>query len=388
MQRRKYIISLETLQDWILKTGIAILLLNFIFYSFFQVSYSKNAARIISMILLFICFLSQRERNKTELLMICGCIYMILIDGESSINIAVLLLLCLVIPYNANSLLKQLSFFQFVILAIVVVSLLSGFRHSTRDIVGLRVRNTLGFVNANNASELYFSIIIVWLYTKEKITKYNIVFSIVSFYFLYKLTDSRAAFICAIFFIVGEMFTRRFHNNVVAKVICIIEGGLFLLPALIILLYNIFPQLDMILSFRLRIFSRYITNNNILTQIFGGTDIPNIDNFYLCLLYNGGLPFYVFTMVITIKSTWQYIIYEHDHKSPILIVAVLLFGTMESGLISCEILYPIIFWHLISKPLKSKRIDAEQQERIDAEQQEQTDNIQQYRIGMINNFNE
>ena len=87
--------------------------------------------------------------------------------------------------------------------------------------------------------------------------------------------------------------------------------------------------------------------------LFGGSKVDDIDNFYLCLLYNGGVFFYLLTMFLSIRATW---IYMNQNKAiyAAFILSLLFLGVMESGIIRCEILCMIMFWYLLIKPLKAE----------------------------------
>ena len=330
--------------------AICLLGFNFLLYSFFQVDFGKNILRIISGTILILCVIARRRFNA-EILLLVVAMYMIAVGGSLTQNIVFILIAVLALDYDADYIWKRLSRYQIVGAGLVIICLVSGVvsNHVTSHLG--RVRNTLGFVNVNAAALFFFSVIMLWLLEKEKVTWKTIIISIAATVLLYRITDTRTAVVALGVYLLGLIVLNRWNSKITCIGVCIFEGVLFSISQFSLAVFQRFPVLDITFSYRLSVFNKYINQNDLKTLIFGGTQVNDVDNFYLCLLYNGGILFYIFIMIVTIYATHFYF-QNKQIKNVAFIISVLALGIMESGVIRCEIMSMLMFWYLIFKPLK------------------------------------
>ena len=330
----------------------AILLLgtNYLFYSFFKLEISKNILRIISGSILIACVL-RRKLTIGEFILLLFSGYMFVIGGNLTQNIAFILVSVIALEYDSDYVWQKISNFQILGASIVILCLISGivdFRVTSS--LG-RIRNTLGFINVNSAAAFFYSVIILWLLEKEKVNWKSIAISIVATGLLYRFTDTRTALVALIVFLTGMVIFSKWNGKLLKIIVCTLESILFVVSQFTPFFYSSFSFLDLTFSYRLSIFARYINANSLKTLLIGGTNVSDIDNFYLCLLFNGGLIFYIFVVIITIYSTKLYLD-NADGKKVAFILSTLVFGVMEASAMRCEIMSMLMFWYLILKPLK------------------------------------
>lgn len=123
-----------------------------------------------------------------------------------------------------------------------------------------------------------------------------------------------------------------------------------ILPILILIwiikLRESFYILDIVTSYRLSIITNYIHSNSWLNFIFGGTQIADIDNGLLLILYSLGMFFSIYILIQIFRAT--HIAYRAKNIREIaFITSFLVYNTVESAIIRPEILITIVFWIII-----------------------------------------
>lgn len=347
-----YVVSNHTLAQVFCTISLGLLGINYLFYSFFQFDFNRNLLRVIAGVFLLLSIFLSKSISQREMFLVPVAIYMIAINGSLSSNIAYIILSALAIPYVADIVWKRLNAIQVFYTVMIFFCLLTGVVHYRITTSGGRIRNTLGFVNVNSAALFFFSLLIIWILQLSEIRVKHLIITIIVSFVVYRYTDSRTVFICSNIFAVCYLLFRKCNGKKTATLFCVIVSLFYLSPMLIILLQRYYPNLDVILSFRLTNYMEYIGGHDAKTLLLGGSRLEGIDQFYLCLLYNGGLVFYSFTMIMSLVSLYKYVT-SKDSGYAAFIIAVSSYGLMESGVIRCELLCMIMFWYLLIRPLKN-----------------------------------
>ena len=353
---RHYLVSKQELSQLLCAFAIAILAFNFLLYAFFKVGINKNILRFSAAILLFFSIALGKKRSVIEIILVFFALYMMLVNGNLSQNLAFILLIVIALPSNAEKTWKNLSYIHLLLAGLVVICIVLGIVPNMITNYGGRIRRTLGFTNTNAAAIFFYSCVVTWLAQKSRIRWFDVVVPIAIIALVYRMTDSRTVIVCALLLYFTLFIISKWHNKIAAFSLCLIELALFVLPLFSGLLFKLFPQLDIVLSYRLRLYSNYINAHSFLSLLLGGSNVKETDNFFLCLLFNGGLPFYLFVIGLCLFTTWTNVLKENSKETAI-ILSTLAFGMMESGVIRCEILCMVLFWYLITRCIKKDQQD-------------------------------
>ena len=348
-----YIINAQTLAQIMCFVSLGILGINYLLYSFFQFDFNRNILRIVAGAFFILSILLGKRISVREFCLIPVAAYMLIVNGSLSSNIAYFILAAIAIPYVADIVWKQLNMFQIVMTIVVILCLVLGIVNNRVTSIAGRTRNTLGFTNVNAAAIFFFSLLIIWLLKIKNISVKHLLITIAISFAVYRLTDSRTVFACTMIFSVCYLVLSRWNGRWTSILFGVCVTVFYLSPVLVIMARSAFPTLDIVLSSRLKWFSLYIANHSINTLLFGGSKIEGIDNFYLCLLYNGGIFFYIFTWYMNISALSKYILRRNPGYAAF-IIAITAYGLMESGVIRCELLCMIMFWYLLLRPLKNE----------------------------------
>lgn len=356
--RKWYIMNAQTARQIMCFISLGILGINYLLYSFFQFDFNRNILRIIAGTFFVLSILLGKRISIKEFCLIPVAAYMLIINGSLSSNIAYLILAAIAIPYVADIVWKQLNVFQIVITIVVISCLVFGIVNYRVTSFAGRTRNTLGFTNVNAAAVFFFSLLIIWLLKIKNISLKHLLITAAISFAVYRLTDSRTVFACTMIFSICYMVLNRWNGRWASVLFGVCVTVFYLSPVLVLVARSAFPTLDFVLSSRLNWFSLYIANHSTNTLLFGGSKIEGVDNFYLCLLYNGGIFFYIFTWYMSISALSKYILRKNLGYAAF-IIAITAYGLMESGVIRCELLCMIMFWYLILRPLKNEEREEE-----------------------------
>ena len=349
----RYMISTHDLSQMLCILSLALLGANYLLYAFFQLAFNRNILRITAGCFLLLSTLLGKRISIKELFLMPVALYMLFINGVLSNNIAYIILAAIAIPYYADMVWKQLNVIQILLLIVVVLSIQTGIVSYHVITVGSRIRNTLGFTNFNAAGVFFFSLLVIWLLQLQEIRLVHIVVSAVVSYGAYRLTNSRTAFVCMIIFELSYLLLKKWNGGKTAIIFDVFLVLFFISPLLVMVLKTFFPVLDRLVSFRLTRYSAFIAVNDMKTFLFGGCKLEGVDSFYLCLLYNGGVCFYIFTLVMSVIALFRYIT-DGQYGYAAFIISIAAFGLMESGVMRCELLCMVMFWYLLLRPLKKE----------------------------------
>lgn len=336
---------------------IAILLLgvNFLLYRFWEIESLKNVIRGVAAFFLVLCLIFEKKKIKRiEIVLLICAAYLIVINGDISANIS-FLLLCAIAPVkNDDAMFKKINIIQLILGALVVFLLATGLKANNIYNIGGRIRLMLGFNNVNAATGFFFSVLIIWLYTRKKMAWWHLIAAVVVVTVQYLLTNSRTPFFASIVYLGMYWLSRYARKKWFKRAYLWVVGIVLVLPFLNNILMAVFPQLNNLLSMRLSLAANYIHNNSIIHLLIGGSKEASVDNAYIILLYNAGIFFYAFFAYAVLISSEHYL-KTRSRKELAFIMSVLVNGLMESPPMRAELLFSVVFWILILRPVISKK---------------------------------
>ena len=334
--------------------AIIVMSINFLFYAFFDKLQLVNPLRYFIIILLLIVYFVKRKFRIEYSLWIFWAIYLILINGTESINVAFLIIFAIAMNLvDERKIYKWITIANIFIVIIVAFSLILGIEENFNWTHMGRTRNTLGFEHPNYIGMIMFSIVSVWFLYLKKIKWRHIIFATIVCYILFRVSDSRTGFIGLLIFAFFCLILKA--KNI--KISKIIVGGIiifyFLSPIMWSLPFINNEYFNDVLSSRPEIFYEYIVSNSFTNLLFGGTTLRVIDNFYLMLLYNCGIVTYAIVFVMTFICA-MVLIGRRENIKTAFIVAILSLGLTESSLFRPEILCMPVYWMMIFSTIDLK----------------------------------
>lgn len=331
-------------------TIISLLGINFLLYGFFPFATIKNVVRLLIMaVILFYIFTAHKEYSFREIFCVIISMYLLLLGGNMTLNISFIILTSICMT-DCKDVEKVCFICSAVLVTVVVFSLSTHIVEANVYVQGNRIRNTLGFYNVNAGSLFLFSTLILFLFSRKKISIVHIIISLSFSIILYRVTNSRTSLIGLVLFCITYILTTK--CNKFANIIMVLDFLCLLSPILWLISKLNDLEFDKLLSGRLHSFLNYIQSNSTMSLLMGGSNVNEIDNFYLMLLYNVGLILYVLFGFITLYSI-RFYKNSNNYKSISYISSILFIGLMESGALRCEIICMLVFWMLILKPFIS-----------------------------------
>ena len=337
---------------------IAILLLgvNYLLYRFWEIESLKNVMRGGAALFLLLCIIVDKKKIKlTEVVLLIFAAYLIVINGDVSANIG-FLLLCAIAPVrNDNAVYKQINKIQLCLTAVVLMMLATGLKSGVSYSFGSRrLRFTLGFDNVNAAAGFFFSVLVIWLYTRKSMNWWQAALAIGLVAALFIVTDSRTPFFASVCYFGVYWFTRYVKKKWFRRCYYWAAAVVMLVSFLNRFLLSAFPSLDALLSLRLSLTADYMASNSLFNLVLGGGKAVAVDNAYVDLLYNAGILFYAF-FVYAVLAASKFYLYSGSRKELSFIMSVLVFGLMESSFLRAELLFSVVFWILIIRPVVSRK---------------------------------
>lgn len=331
---------------------ISLLMLNFIFYSVFNVDDFKNILRIGSFIL-FVCgWIINGEYKITfeQFFILFLSIVVSLFQGTSALNFLSVVIFAFTTKIDLNSLIKKVLRINLVYALFMLVCLYVGVISNTTyiDTVG-RTRNTMGFLNPNAGALFYSSIIYLYIISRNKIRIINYAIALLGNALIFKFSDSRTSFFALNFFLLMiPIFNKFISKAVIKKGICIFNDFIWLMGIISLFILNIFSDLDFILSNRISNYMQFIEQVGIWRMIVGGGELQEItiDNFYFMFLYQSGIIIYLLAMYLVHKST-NLLINKRKIRLLAFITAMFLMGMTESSFLRPEIPVTLILWKIL-----------------------------------------
>lgn len=329
--------------------NFALLLLAFSFLSiaFFKADNFVNILRIISLIMLIVVNIWSGTLNRRDVYLFFIAAFVLLSNGTVSLNIAFLIILGVALnKVSFQKSIHSLNLINWIIVAVVLFSLLTGIVDNYVWTYLGRTRNTLGFVHANNAGILNYSVVVLSLMSCKRIKWYHYFVTLLISYFIFDLTDSRTGFLCILIFLFSVIIVRFLSYNMIKFIYVGVSIFVFATP----LMWNLpiinSTKMNQLLSLRPGIFSRYISKHSLKHFLFGGSVIEEIDNFYLLFLYNAGIIIYMLFLISTIIMIVRLI---NNGKYVLLsfVFSLLIMGMFESSILRPEYLCVPLFWKIV-----------------------------------------
>lgn len=331
-----------------------LLALNLLLYAFFKVDINKNIIRAACAFVCLLVFIGRGKIKLFDLIALLVPAYLILINGDVSINVAFMLIMAIAMKsIEKDKILSTYNKVHILIFAVVVFALLSGLVSNESWTYLGRTRNSLGFIHVNYAGLLAFSLIAIYLMQKESINWKDYTISVGLSYLIYRYTDSRTGFygtIILLLLIIGFQLMPKRFIKITSFVISI---AAFASPIAWKQLYRFTFRMNTLLSLRPEIFSRYIDSNTFYNFIFGGSIAGEIDNAFLLMLYNCGTFIYVGIAFIVIKSIANKI-ESKEYVEVAFILSTLAIAMMESSLLRPEIPCMTFFWITVLADLRNR----------------------------------
>lgn len=227
-----------------------------------------------------------------------------------------------------------------------------------------RVRHSLG-LGYNRFSIYVISIIInLYIYLKDKNPYFVLVLILTISLWCYWETASNTAFVAALILIVVHIVRFTFLSGFFfqRKILCLIPIVIISLFIFLSVYYKSFPIIDSALTGRLRFSSIFLNDVNWQDFLFGNADKMSsssyyVDSSYLHLIFEGGVIFLLFFMVIYMKTMSK--VERADYYILPAVFAAMVSGLTECTLVEVSMVGNITFWIILyrysNRPIISKK---------------------------------
>ncbi len=340
-------ISTKTYHQTSLFLIISLLGINYLLYAFFEIEILKVPIRLCVMFIMLVVYFYREKLGYHNIIIVSMAVYLILIQGTLTINIAFLLVagMCLS-QINEEIIYKYMNIINMVVLIIVVFSLLTGFEVSERIVTDGRTREDFGFDNVNSAGLLIYSIVSVFVLSSKKIKTYHAILAIALVVFVYMRTNSRTSFYGTVALLVLQPIFSvipYYIKKIFLPIACFL---MFISP-----LFWLTPgmqthEMNLKYSFRPWLFKVYFESISRRIFLFGGNTAQDVDNFYLVFLGNAGIILYVGLLFMLIMNIIK-LSKNNDNKRLAFIFSSLIIAITETSLIRPEIMSMLAFWVML-----------------------------------------
>jgi len=320
---------------------------------------AKDAFRFVAVLLfLWNIILERKIRVNTAVSLFVLLIFFTLGQFQIVINMVFLVLILASID-RLNA--KEVAV-AFLVPTIIVV-LLHAMLFNTGQLVGQstefagRTRSTLGFTNANQASAIYLSFVILAVFShlqfRTKASLFLLITSFIVAFAVFQITDTRTATLALFFFLLLQILEFLFHRLKAYRNSILFVGVTLPFIASAITYYLTIsedPDLDILLSLRPYFFAKFMNNATVLDFLLGWSTVDNtgVDNLFLMLLSGVGAIGYLIIMLII-----SYLIFHLNPKFISIVIVLMIVSIFESFLIRPEIPVSALFLHLlISRQLR------------------------------------
>lgn len=325
---------------------LVVLGINYLEYAFFGNVEIKNNMRICVALLIGYAFIIRSKLYVWDAILLCISLCILINGSEVSLNVFFLFLIAITFNiWELKDICKAMNFINMLSLVIVIISLFFNVVDNTNWSYLGRTRNSLGFTNVNNAGFLAYSISTVYLLTLEKIRWKNIGLIVGFSFVVYKLTDSRTGFFALIIMLICFYFLLKTKGK--------LELGIWAIEILCLTSPLFWSNKyinssigNKILSLRPTIFCSYIDANTWMNFLFGGSKVPEIDNFYLIFLFGTGILFYLL-FSLSILFTVKRLLNDKEYMKVAFCISMLLIGMVETYIIRPELMCVTLFWLII-----------------------------------------
>lgn len=289
-------------------------------------------------------FLSKIQINWLVFLFLAGTFISSMYSMELD---AIFALGCFAILFNRYSFeyAAKISKYVVIILALVLIigMCLGIYENVSVDLNG-RVRYYLGFNNPNVAGEFSFILLTLIFLSYKKISYVELVGLNIVNCFVFVLTDSRTPFfsflLMSVIYYVGTYFEKfaRICSYIGEFIVFFI---VFFSKAIVLIM----PQLDIVLSGRLQLYTAAIQDMEIKSFFFGGSP-NNMENFYLSFASIHGIVLLIILFVIVMRKVRDF--YDSGNiKEAAFVLAFLVYGEFENVLSSFDSVVTMLFWACI-----------------------------------------
>lgn len=333
--------------------AIIILVVNYLLYHTITPYSLKNIMRIIAMILLIFSILLNKKM-KISLPFLIIVFYMIIgiiLKSELIYNLLFLMLILFSISMNCeyDKINKHLFFISLFSVFIYLVLYKLGYIENYITSYGGRIRNSLGFDNVNSLSLLIASpIFLILSMNNNKVITNIICLVIVSA--ITKYTDSRTLLFATILFVTINLLLKiKFFKKIEVFLnekkyfLSILTIIFFGSPIIMFLINKIYPNLDVILSYRITKMLSFVNSQSFFNYLIGFTKLNEIDNSYLLLFFTVGAIGYMFIS----KMFYKYLTNKNNLMYLPFTLSVLFYGLMEGILLRPESMITIYFWIIV-----------------------------------------
>ena len=353
-----YIKRSEKILTNIIMIGFFLMALNYLLYNFFEYDQFKDVVRvaaigIIVSIGLIYCISRGISFNVYQMILACWSVLRLFFVRELDLNFIAIVGFALFSKVDYKKYIKVLNIYNFVFLAIVIVSLRMGWvnTHSYISTTG-RIRETLGFENVNAGSLFFYSVNLVYLLSCKKIKFINFLISVIYSIVIYRLTDTRTSILGLVVFFGVLLIMKMLKNRkkTFTFILFSVITFLFISVALWDWIYVNFPELNSVLSSRVTLFRQAVKVAGFKNFWIGGMNFADyglfVDNFFILLLFQNGMFVYAFVYLFTLYSTRK-LFYSGYFKEVALILSLLCVGIVESSLIRPEVVCVMVAWRCI-----------------------------------------
>lgn len=314
---------------------------------------TKDAFRFVALLLfLWNIVLGRAIRMKLAVALFVLLISFALSQFQMVVNILFLLLISASL-YRLNG--------REVAVAFLVPTLIVVFLHAvllnagqlvgqSTDFAG-RTRSTLGFTNANQASAIYLSFVILAVFTHLQFrTKASLSLLIMSFvvaFAVFQITDTRTATFALLLLLLFQFLEFLFHRLKAYRKFLLLVGVTLPFFASAITYYLTTaadPALDVLLSLRPYFFAEFMRTVTVFDFLLGWSTVDNtgVDNLFLMLLSSVGVIGYLIIIVIISD-----LIFHLNPKFIPIVIVLMIVSIFESFLIRPEIPVSAFFLYLL-----------------------------------------
>lgn len=297
-----------------------------------------------------------------QFLILAIILFLITISHSASYPVIRVLLLSLILfDESYYELLNTLLIIQiFEILILVVLYYLNIASLHIFDTIELfdRTKYTLANIHPNTLCMFACSLSLLYMLKFQHL--YNVPIIMIINYFSFKLTNSRTPFYISFIFcflLVAQFFLSFKSKKYIKHILLLILVASFTFPFWFSYIYSTFPFLDIILSSRFTLFSRFLSSQNYFTFLFGGAQLPHnlpVDNSYILLLYTCGIFFYIFIFILTCSA----ILYFYDmaqYYEVIFLLVILFIGFFENIFMYLNFPIASLFWYFIINSFRYRK---------------------------------
>ena len=341
----------KTVNTVLIYSVIALLGMNYLLYSFFDLGGVRNLVRAAAagvMMLLLVLRLFDGKIRQRQVLMLALAAWQILSGGTNGLNIAFLLLLTVAVAgYRECRISTVVLWVMTGLTAVVVISLLLGIEKNEFYRVGDRARHMLGFVNANSASMFLFTLLAAYLLHRgEKAKIWDLAAVMAVQVLLYLFTDSRTPLLGLILMLGLYWALPRLPEKIVGHG-CTLGIGLLFLSSFLWTIPAMNSELmNKLLSLRPMLFNEYFRSQSVLTFLLGGTRVPELDNGYMLLLFNTGIIVYT-VIFFLVKTAAKQMRQQGQYMQLSYVITMLAISVLEGSAVRPELLCAPMLWILI-----------------------------------------